>query len=147
MKKMLLLLAVVLGSVSFAFAGRNFSGVWRLTPISQMAPVDTVLSGAALISINMAANTITLIADSPRLYDEYVIDGDEHQIATRFGNLKYATSWEGDTLVIKRTPAGKSGIAAHTLRFTISPNGLDLQITCTREGEKSPRDVLIWEKR
>jgi hypothetical protein len=112
-----------------------------------MAPVDTVFSGAALITITMAANKMTVTADSPRFYDEYVMDGDDHQIATRFGPLTYATSWEGDTLVIRRTPTNKSGVAAHTLRFTVAANGLDLQITCTREGDKSPRDVLVWERR
>ncbi len=147
MKRTLLLLAVLSGLTSAAFAGRNFSGVWRLTPISQMAPIDTVFSGAALITITMEANKITLVADSPRFYDEYVIDGDDHQMSTRLGPMTYATSWEGDTLVIKRTPTGKLASPVHFLRFTMSPGGQGLQITCTREGEKAPRDVLIWEQR
>jgi hypothetical protein len=147
MKKMLLLLTVVFGLIPAAIAGRNFSGVWRLSGESLLASVDTVLSGAALITIRMAANKLTLVAESPRIVEEYVMDGDDHPIATRFGSMTYATSWEGDTLVITRTPVKKSGTKVQTLRFSVSANGRYLQITCTLEGDKAPQDVLSWEKR
>jgi hypothetical protein len=61
--------------------------------------------------------------------------------------MTYATSWEGDTLVIKRTPVKKSSIKPQTLRFSISDNMRYLQITCTLEGDKDPQDVLSWERR
>ncbi len=147
MKKSLLLLAVVLTLVPAAFAGRNFTGVWSLSRQSLIASVDTVLSGAALITIRMNANKLTVISETPRLVEEYVMDGDDHPIATRLGSMTYATSWEGDTLVITRTPVRKSGTKAQTLRFSVSTNGRYLQITCTLEGDKDPQDVLSWEKR
>jgi len=147
MKKALLLLAIVFGLVPAAIAARNFSGVWSLSHQSLLASVDTVFSGAALITIRMAANKLTLISETPRIVEEYVIDGDDHPIATRLGSMTYATSWEGDTLVIKRTPVKKSSIKPQTLRFSISDNMRYLQITCTLEGDKDPQDVLSWERR
>jgi hypothetical protein len=147
MKKQLLILTVVCGLVPAAFAGRNFSGIWGLSHQSLLASVDTVLSGAALITVNMTANKLTLICERPRIVEEYIMDGEERPIATRFGSMTYATSWEGDTLVITRTPVKKSSTKAQTLRFSISANMRYLQITCTLEGDKDPQDVLSWERR
>jgi len=144
---MLLLLAILFCLVPAATAARNFSGVWRMNPDSLLANIDTVLRGAALITINMNANQLTLIADSPRMFEEYILDGDDHRISTRFGNMTYSTMWEGDTLVITRTPAKNSGFKTQILRFSITPNMRYLQITCTKEGENSPSDDLKWEKR
>ena len=148
MKKLLLLLAIMmLGLVSPAMAARNFTGVWRLSSDSMLANIDTMLSGAALITIRMEANKLTLVAEALRIFDEYVIDGEDHRIDTRLGPMTYATSWEGDILVVTRTPMKKSFAPKQTLRFSVSPNMLFLQITCTYEGDKSPRDILRWEKR
>jgi hypothetical protein len=147
MKKRLLILAMVLGMVPPAIAARNFSGVWSLSHQSLLASIDSVLSGAALITIRMAGNKLTLISETPRIVEEYIMDGDDHPIATRLGSMTYATSWEGDTLVIKRTPVKKSSIKPQTLRISISTNMRYLQITCTLEGDKAPQDVLSWEKR
>jgi hypothetical protein len=147
MRKSFLLLAMMLGLGPVAIAGRNFTGVWSLSRQSLMASIDTVYSGAALITIRMAANKMTVISETPRIVEEYIIDGEDHPIATRLGSMTYATRWEGDTLVITRTPVKKSGIKKQTLRFSVSANMRYLQITCTLEGDKDPQDVLSWEKR
>jgi hypothetical protein len=147
MKKALVLLAVVLILVTPAVAGRNFSGVWRLSGDSLLASIDTVFSGAALITITMNANKLTLTCERPRIVEEYIIDGDDHPMSTRLGPMTYATRWEGDTLIIKRTHVRKSSLKPQTLRFSVSNNMRYLQITCTLEGDKSPQDVLNWENR
>jgi len=148
MKKLLLLLAIILlGLVPPATAARNFTGVWRMSSESLLANIDTVLSGAALITIRMEANKLTLVAESPRIFTEYVMDGEDHRVDTRLGPMTYKTSWEGDTLVITRTPINKSFGKTQILRFSVSSNMLFLQITCTYEGDKDPRDLLRWEKR
>jgi hypothetical protein len=148
MKKPLLLLAVMFGLVSVASAGRNFSGLWSLyVQTSLIAHIDSVFSGAARITITMSGNKMTVRGDAPLFVEEYVIDGEDHPISTRLGNMTYATSWEGDTLVIKRTPTKKSTGPAQTLRFSVAASRITLLITCTREGEQSPQDVLNWERR
>lgn len=118
-----------------------------MLPDSQRATIDTVFSGAAMITIRMTGNKMTLVAEAPRLFEEYIIDGDDHPLSTRLGPMTYATSWEGDTLVITRTPVRKTGIKTRTVRFSMSSSGQYMIVTCTLEGDKEPQDVLRWEKR
>ena len=147
MKKLLLLVAMMSLLVPASFAGRNYAGIWGLNPTSLVAPVDTVFDGAALITIRMQGNKLTLISERPRIFNEYVLDGDDHKMSTRLGDMSYSSSWEGDTLVIKRTPGKNSGYKVQFLRFSVSEDGIRLRITCTWEGDAQPRDVLGWERR